>query len=126
MAPPILGRAVLPFYRCEEGAPRGVGWWLHASAALGPGTIVHPCHPHLVEQRVVGTVVQPPQRRRVTTGVHATHCFCDGGTLAVGRSTGALGSAIAATRCPVEALGSWTYRGQSRRHLPPEEGAAVD
>jgi hypothetical protein len=39
---------------------------------------------------------------------------------------GALGPAVAAAGSPAEASRPWTYRGRSRRRLPPEEGAIAD
>jgi hypothetical protein len=111
--------------RREECVPHSAGWWLHASVALGQSAVVQPCHPNLVEQRVAGSMVLPLQRRQAIIGVYAARRLRGGGLLAVGCSTGALGSAAVAAGRPAEALRPWTYYGRSRRRLPPEEGVSA-
>jgi hypothetical protein len=124
MAPPLLCGGVLPLHQLEEGAPLFLGWWLHAPAALGSGTTVHPDHPHLVEQGVAEPMVLRPQRRRAAADVYTVCRLCGGVTLVVGLPSRASGLAKAAAGCPAEALGSRSYRGRGHRRLPPEEGTA--
>jgi hypothetical protein len=126
MASTILGGAFLALHRCEEGAPCGASQRLHASVALGSGTVVHPCRPHLIEQRVAVLLILPPQLRWAAPAVHAVRHLCDGGILAVGHSTRALGRAAVAIGRSAEASGSQTYCDRSCRRLPPEEDAAAD
>jgi hypothetical protein len=73
---------------------------------LGPGATLHSCHPCLIEQGVVESVVLPLQRRRAAVSVHALGRFRSGGAMEVGLASGALDPPEAAAGRPEEASGS--------------------